>query len=407
MGGRKPLTIEYFQEIARSKGGECLSTIYVNNHTKIHIRCSEGHEWWVMPLSLKQSNSWCSKCAFKKNGDMKRGNLETYQRISENKGGKCLSTKYINNYTKLLFECIDKHIFEMLPMNVRKGCWCPKCAHGFSERVCREFFETIFEKKFPKMHPDWLVNERGNRIELDGYCEELRLAFEYQGSQHYNKSKVFISRTFEEQQQVDCLKRKLCQENMITLIEVPYIIKFKDMEKYIIEECKRKCVVTPEYENIDYKTLNISSSKKLHECQEHARSKGGLCLSTVYIDGKTDLKWQCKENHVWEATPENVIKGKGTWCPTCGIIKSGISRRKYDIEDMRNIALERGGLCKSPEYLGFSNKLIWQCKLGHIWNAEPRSVICNHTWCRKCADIANRKLVSQPAPTCKGNTACC
>ena len=29
MGGRKPLTIEYFQEIARSKGGECLSTIYL------------------------------------------------------------------------------------------------------------------------------------------------------------------------------------------------------------------------------------------------------------------------------------------------------------------------------------------------------------------------------------------
>ncbi len=53
----------------------------------------------------------------------------------------------------------------------------------------------------------------------------------------------------------------------------------------------------------------------IEEMQRIAQERGGECLSTEYIDGKTKLKWQCKVGHEWEARPNNVKHG--TWCPTC------------------------------------------------------------------------------------------
>ena len=47
------------------------------------------------------------------------------------------------------------------------------------------FFEKIYNKKFAKCKPLWLKNQRGSQLELDGYNDELKIAFEYQGRQHY------------------------------------------------------------------------------------------------------------------------------------------------------------------------------------------------------------------------------
>ena len=54
----------------------------------------------------------------------------------------------------------------------------------------------------------------------------------------------------------------------------------------------------------------------ISEMQALARKKGGRCLSTVYNNFKTKLRWRCAKGHEWEATPGNVKHG-GTWCPKC------------------------------------------------------------------------------------------
>lgn len=60
-GGRLRPTIQDFKEIARLKGGECLSSEYINAHTKIKFRCKRGHEWEASANSIKRG-SWCRKC---------------------------------------------------------------------------------------------------------------------------------------------------------------------------------------------------------------------------------------------------------------------------------------------------------------------------------------------------------
>lgn len=60
-----PLTKEYnlqdMQELARSRGGECLSTEYKDIKTKMRWRCAFGHEWEATPR-LHLASHWCPEC---------------------------------------------------------------------------------------------------------------------------------------------------------------------------------------------------------------------------------------------------------------------------------------------------------------------------------------------------------
>jgi hypothetical protein len=58
----------------------------------------------------------------------------------------------------------------------------------------------------------------------------------------------------------------------------------------------------------------------IKEMQEIARLRGGRCLSEKYVNNVTNLKWQCKEGHVWERTPMLILRG--SWCPYCVNIMS-------------------------------------------------------------------------------------
>lgn len=54
--------LEALRELARSKGGECLSTEYVSNEEPMLWRCAAGHKWEATARSLCQRSTWCRKC---------------------------------------------------------------------------------------------------------------------------------------------------------------------------------------------------------------------------------------------------------------------------------------------------------------------------------------------------------
>ena len=55
--------IELFHEIAKEHGGFCLSTEYVNCRTKLEFQCENGHVWKTKPRNVKHSKSWCPVCS--------------------------------------------------------------------------------------------------------------------------------------------------------------------------------------------------------------------------------------------------------------------------------------------------------------------------------------------------------
>ncbi|MFA6273455.1 MAG: hypothetical protein WC673_03135 [Candidatus Paceibacterota bacterium] len=366
------LGIEKMNQIAEERGGKCLSDKYVSNKVRLKWQCEKGHIWQATPSKILQGR-WCHKC-----GGSQRLNIDDMHSIANKKGGKCLSEKYVNVITKLKWQCSERHIWETAPLHVLEGTWCPICSIGISERICREFFERIFLQKFPKKKPLWLRNKRGNLMELDGYCEKLKLAFEYHGEYHYSKKIIesAYKRSLKQRQEDDRDKLKLCIENKIILVEVPYTVKFNDMEDFILKECEKKHIFIPNYNQINISEFKIYSPTWLKNMQEIAKERGGKCLSEGYFDTHSKLKWQCKNGHMWEATPAHVKSG--TWCPVCG------GSQKLDITEPQELAIMGGGKCLSDEYINAHTKLKWQCKNGHIWEAEPNS-IKQGTWCPECS----------------------
>jgi hypothetical protein len=375
-GGSQKSTIKEMQKVAKQRGGMCLSHKYVNSKTRLRWQCKKGHIWEATPGKIK-NGQWCPYCA----GHMKL-TIEDMQKLAKEKGGLCLSTDYINARKKLKWQCKEGHIWEATPDSVKSGHWCPKCSENISERICRKIFENIFNEKFPKRKPKWLTTPQEKRMELDGYCKKLRIAFEYQGVQHYKYVPIFHeTRSFNKQKKWDELKRKKCELNKIILIEVPYTIDYEKMPEFILHECKKRKVKIPEItKSLNYKLMNIYSPEKLREMQVIAKEKGGLCLSHNYINSQTKLQWQCKEGHIWEATPGGIKQGK--WCRKCAL-KKVIDNKRLKIKDIQELAIDRGGLCLSDEYINNRTKLKWQCKEGHIWEASVDNIKAGK-WCPDC-----------------------
>jgi hypothetical protein len=121
----------------------------------------------------------------------------------------------------------------------------PKKKKFSSERKCREIVERLLKKSFHNVRPDFLEFENGSNLELDMYNEELQLALEYQGVQHYKFSPYFHKglSDFLYQQKKDDWKRKRCAELNIKLIEIPYTVKREDLEQFITGELQKNGIM--------------------------------------------------------------------------------------------------------------------------------------------------------------------
>lgn len=104
------------------------------------------------------------------------------------------------------------------------------------EEKCRDIFESLTGKAYPTTRPDFLKNPAtGRNLELDGYCEELKSAFEYQGSQHYKYPNRYHKTIDEFHAQVarDEFKVQRCKEEGVNLVVIPYNLTDEEILDYI------------------------------------------------------------------------------------------------------------------------------------------------------------------------------
>jgi hypothetical protein len=112
------------------------------------------------------------------------------------------------------------------------------------ENECRRVLETFFRRPFSKARPNFLNNPVTGghfNLELDCFNEDLKLAVEYNGVQHYKFVPYFHKNheAFLNQKYRDEIKRRMCKDNNIFLIEVPYTVSVDKISSYIKNELRK------------------------------------------------------------------------------------------------------------------------------------------------------------------------
>lgn len=105
-----------------------------------------------------------------------------------------------------------------------------------------------------------------------------------------------------------------------------------------------------------------------------------------YQKSKIKSLFECSHGHTWMATPDNVMRRSG--CPKCFAIESKIRSEiaTHTKEDMNAYLLEEGrGFILIGDYTNNATKTLFQCGLGHRWEAVPRNIKSGRG-CPYCAD---------------------
>ena len=326
----RKLTLQDMHNLGAKHGGKCLSENYVNSSTHLEWECGLGHRWKAKPSNVG-SGRWCPVCK----GEIlsarfrRKASISFYDSIAESRGGKLLTVdEPRNSHQALLWQCARGHRWKAKANNIQNGKWCPTCSSGYGERICRAYFEDLFGRNFPSTWPEWLVI-KGTRRQLDGYCAELGLSFEHQGEQHYSEmlGSHFARTPLSHRKAVDRRKIVLCRRNGVKLIQVPEIPRLTKLEDL------RQFIYT--------------------ECR-----KNGVEIPEDFFTRPINL------SRAWNF---NLI------------------------ERLTAAATARGGKCLSDEFVGLHRKYLWECTVGHRWQAAGSSVIHRKSWCPQCHFAKLRK----------------
>ncbi len=394
------------KEYAKAKGGECLSNEYKNSSNKMIWKCSnkKHNTWDASYAEVVNNNTWCPQCKGKRISEalLNKDGLKIAQEYAESKGGKCVSNEYLGANSKLEWKCANnyhKSWFANYDSVVRAKSWCPECSlYYYKEHKIRGLLEYLLDTKFKKVRPKWNINPVTKRtLELDGYCEKLKIAFEFQGEHHY-KENVF-GNTEEDLKYIkikDEAKKQNCINNNVKLVVIDEIncIDFNHTILILLKALSDSKIIVPkkldyEYMKNIYDTMTNQQELFLKQAKEYAKTKGGECLSENYINAKNKLEWKCaNSNHESWFAKYNEIVNKKRWCPRCANENTAIKLKlNSGLEKCKEYAKTKGGECLSSNYINYFDKLEWKCSNPEhpSWFSNYSSVVRGKSWCPYCA----------------------
>lgn len=237
----------------------------------------------------------------------------------------------------LLFECAARHRWEAAPSAVRKGHWCPRCAHD-RRRLTIGQMRALAASRGGECLSERYVDQR---IPLRWRCA---VGHEWESSPNAMRDH-WCPRCRDECRRLGIdLMHKLAAPHGGKCLSQTYAGANQPLEWQCAQGHRWRAAPT-RINSRNWCPKCRRCRRKLTEMQALARSRGGECLSDAYVSTLHKLQWQCRRGHTWWTRPTNVLNDH--WCPECAILERCLSRkarRRYEA-----IALPRGGRASKPE----------------------------------------------------------
>ncbi len=118
------------QQIAQSRGGQCLSTSYDGGYLLYEFRCKAQHHWQATGSDVLRG-SWCLLCSHQEKSEHYRlpDGLKRLHDLAQQKGGQCLAGTYTGGKAKYEFVCARGHRWQTTGAGIALGAWCVQCAY--------------------------------------------------------------------------------------------------------------------------------------------------------------------------------------------------------------------------------------------------------------------------------------
>lgn len=310
--------------------------------------------------------------------------IETLQAAAIRRGGKCLSTTYVNNKTHYLWECgVCQNQWKATWNNVSsRNSWCPKCNESQREKVTR----AAFCECFPGYQFD--KDQKTIDMELDGFCPELKLAFEHDGIQHHEYTPHFHRggvEDFHAQVMRDREKNARCIAAGITLVRVPdkKFVPLKSVRDFVRAQLKGVRIAPKVLDDATFVQMALVHDPDIGYVRRaiaYCADKWAILWSDYCPTRATPIHVQCDQGHMFETNFDNLERGR--WCPECSPVKP----RTADLDTEQ--AAHRGMICTGSHLvLGSDGKrrrhLELMCHEGHVVEMIPENIM-KATHCPEC-----------------------
>lgn len=202
----------------------------MGNGKPLSCKCKTCRYAWKPTWATLSQGHGCPHCGIE---NKRLTQVEVEHRLKRVNPTIKILGKYEYADFPILCRCLNcLHEWKPMWSDLVRGSGCPSCRLR-SENEVRAIVEKVTGLKFPKAGPTvvpWL-----HGLHLDGYNRRHKLAFEYQGPQHYELTNFGGSADTRDRlakrKRDDSRKRVQCWRHGVKLVSIPYYIK--DVTGYV------------------------------------------------------------------------------------------------------------------------------------------------------------------------------
>lgn len=440
----KPLTLGIFQAAAREMGGECLSTAYVNIATPLRFRCANGHEWDTRPSNIRHGN-WCPLCNSKP-----KHTIEAMRALAQARGGKCLSTKYLNANSHLTWQCAEGHQWKATGSDIKNARhWCPVCARQVAGSKTWLGLNVAQQS----------AAERGGVCLTAEYPTGRKKLFRWRCADGHEWEMPISAVRHQGQWCPVCasgLSERFCRAMFEQVFDAsfakarPKWLKNDRGNQMELDGFNRSLRLAFEFHGPQHfkENLFFHRSSPLEDRIRDDAAKRSLCAEhgVALIEVPHTVKYQEMQQFIYECCERQAVKVARKppielalldFYPSNDLVRlrsyaearGGVCMAEYFpgvavpvrwrcaeghewersfnelrrwkvwcpvcegkvplvLADMQRLARERGGECLAQSYSNIMSRLRWRCAKGHVWEATANDVRNSGSWCPKCAGVA-------------------